>query len=337
MVTRCKRKAAIIANAGMRIGSPMSPQKGIKRNPAGYNKTKKRLLSKSQEKSASSGKTTGKYRRRKLKGWCYRKGNWNPQQRQRVVQQLLEKKLQEKQRKIDECKESMTELQSRYKRSTICWQAAVAFTFFALMLEWIQMDKPFTLLTIAEHVGKISFSSPCARVVINIFNSWRLLRSFKPLFYRRRKVYLQDYPMIRRKAYAWSRRRLFKRKLNEADLTATEMAKKMNELFVKYNVRESADKYLEWSDSTALRFMHQMKLEYGGYSKGYCDGHDRPDVLASLQEHIKFWYSHEPRMHLWIKQIELNGDNETFSWRHVDSFKLKGPGSLNRDDLPGSF
>ena len=42
--------------------------------------------------------------------------------------------------------------------------------------------------------------------------------------------------MVRRKAIAWTRRRLFKRKELERDLTAEEFAQKMNALFSKYDV-----------------------------------------------------------------------------------------------------
>ena len=42
-------------------------------------------------------------------------------------------------------------------------------------------------------------------------------------------------------------------------------------------------------------------------------------------------------MHLWIQQIDIDGDNpEERLWRHVDEFKLQGHGSLNRDTL-GEF
>ena len=60
----------------------------------------------------------------------------------------------------------------------------------------------------------------------------------------------------------------------------------MNEQFVKYDVFVNPDapdadrKHLVWkSEGTALKYMHMIKLEHGLYSKGYCDGHDRPDVL----------------------------------------------------------
>ena len=271
--------------------------------------------------------------------WTKRKGNWNPKQRAQVVQRRLQQKIEERQRLICEFKENMKELESRYQRKTTIFQASVLFTLFAVMLQWTVQDKPFTLLNIAGYVGQIVLSRPCARVVLNYYRSWRLSRSFKPLFrLRHQKIYLQDYPMVRRKAIAWTRRRLFKRKEFERDLTAEEFAQKMNALFSKYDVFASPGQHLKWSVSTALRFMHRIKLEYGAYSKGYCDGHDREDVLAYLQLYIAKWYSLEPRMHLWIKQTEFdaNGD-ETFSWRHVDEFKLKGHGSLNRDNLPGCF
>ena len=75
--------------------------------------------------------------------------------------------------------------------------------------------------------------------------------------------------------------------------------------------------------------MHKLKLEFGAYAKGYCDGHERPDVIEARTEYIKIWRSLEPRMHLWFKDQDQR-------WRHVDEFKLKGPDSLNRDTL-GEF
>ena len=86
--------------------------------------------------------------------------------------------------------------------------------------------------------------------------------------------------------------------------------------------------HLVWkSESTALRYMHKIKLEYGFYKKGYCDGHEREDVIESRAEYIKLWKSFEDRMHLWFH------DHNTQEWRHVDEFKLKGENSLNRDSL----
>ena len=82
-------------------------------------------------------------------------------------------------------------------------------------------------------------------------------------------------------------------------------------------------------ESTALRHrhMHKIKLEYGVYKKGYCDGHEREDVIENRSEYIKYWKSLEDRMHLWFH------DHNTQEWRHVDEFKLKGEHSLNRDSL----
>ena len=273
--------------------------------------------------------------------WNKKKGNWDPKARSRVTQRRLQFKLEEKQRRIAEYEEHMKEIELQTKlRRVNSWQASVVFLMLATMLQWTILDKPFTLLHVAGCVGQLIIFRPCARVVMNNYNSWRLTKSFKPLHRGRQHTsVLERYPMIKRKAVAWTRRRLIKRKSHEAELTAKLFMEKMNTLFAKYDVRDSGGiNHLVWSEPTALRCMHRIKLEYGGYSKGYCDGHDREDVLQSLALYIEQWYSLEPRMHLWIKHIVVDGDRgETTLWRHVDEFKLKGPNSLNRDNLEGSF
>ena len=342
MAKRSKRKSSLIAMDKMRTSSPLSPQKGIQRNSPGYNLYKKN--SSSQEKHSSaldqSAQKQRTYRRRKLKRWNRQKGNWDPKKRARVIQQRLEFKLEEKQLRIDEYKQRMKEIETRIKRRRVTsWQASAVFTMLAMMLQWTILGKPFTLLDVAAYVGQLIIFRPCARVVMNNYNSWRLTKSFKPLHRGRQHTSVLDrYPMIKRKAVAWTRRRLVKRKSHEAELTAKLFMEKMNILFAKYNVRDSGGiNHLEWSEPTALRCMHRIKLEYGGYSKGYCDGHDRPDVLETLGLYIEKWYGLEPRMHLWIKHVVVDGDNNGDGWRHVDEFRLKGPNSLNRDNLEGSF
>ena len=73
--------------------------------------------------------------------------------------------------------------------------------------------------------------------------------------------------------------------------------------------------------------MQKIQLESGYYKKGYCDGHEREDVIEARNKYISTWKSLEERMHLWFR------DQYTNEWRHVDEFKLKGDGSLNRDSL----
>ena len=85
--------------------------------------------------------------------------------------------------------------------------------------------------------------------------------------------------------------------------------------------------HLQWkSEDTALRHMHKIKLEFGCYKKGYCDGHEREDVIEAHKEYIKTWKSLENRMHLWFQ-------DQTQKWCHVDEFKLKGENSLDRNSL----
>ena len=113
--------------------------------------------------------------------------------------------------------------------------------------------------------------------------------------------------------------------------------KKINELFVQYNVHKTNGDSLKWSECTARRYMHRLKLEYGGYSQNYCDGHDREDVLEARAQYIHDWYELEPHMHLWIRHVDTTrDDSSSLSWRHVDEFKLKGPAALDRQSL-GEF
>jgi len=131
-----------------------------------------------------------------------------------------------------------------------------------------------------------------------------------------------------------TRRRIFKRKKDEPALTAAGFAKYMNALFIKYDVFKNPDAteheriHMTWSESTALRHMHEIKLKYGCYARGYCDGHEREDVVAARQDYIRDWYALEPRMHLWCKR--------SGSWHHVDEYKLTGEHALDRD-LLGDF
>ena len=299
---RSKRKSTLLAMEKMQQASPLSPQKGIQRNPSGYNSFKTGTNSQDQHHSDQSANKQRIYRRKKRKLWTRQKGSWDPKARSRLVQRRLHFKEQEKQRRLAEYKQQMTEIESNDRRLH-SWQASVVFTMFAIMRQWTMLDKHFTLLHLADYVGSIVISRPCTRVVMNHYNSWRLTKSFKPLYRGRSCASILDrHPMIKRKAISWTRRRLVKRKQNEEDLKAKIFMNKMNSLFAKYDVRDSGGiNYLEWSESTALRYMHKIKLEYGGYSKGYCDDHDRPDVLEALASYIQQWYSLEPRMHLWIK------------------------------------
>ena len=108
---------------------------------------------------------------------------------------------------------------------------------------------------------------------------------------------------------------------------------KMNETFQKYRVYVDPNAeepvVLKWSESTSLRHLHAIKLEYGCNRRGYCDGHEREDVVAARKEFIDKWYALEPRMHLWCKAPGR--------WVHVDDFKFKGAGALDRNDLPGEL
>ena len=350
--SRPKRKSSLEALNKMRTSNIWSPKKGVQRNPSGYNsnvsRTSKRKLTfgtSDSVKSSSASSTTPivampQYRKRRLQKWRRGKGVWNRNQHEKRQEVLRQVKLQEKNRRIVEYKENLDELESlhpRTKTHLYLWQATVLFTLFATLLQWTISDKAFTLSEIATFVGGIVLGRPNCRLVLNLFNSWRLTRSFKPL-YRGRAYHdiMDDYPMVKRKIIKWTRRRILRRKKTEEALTSLVFMKKINVLFVQYNVRKTNGDTLEWSESTACRYMHRLKLEYGGYSQNYCDGHDREDVLEFRARYIHDWYELEPRMHLWIRHMDISADSPTPAWRHVDEFKLKGPTALDRQSL-GEF
>ena len=106
-------------------------------------------------------------------------------------------------------------------------------------------------------------------------------------------------------------------------MTGLQFMRHMNSLFVRFDVYKAPGEHLTWSLSTAIRYMHRLDLEFGGYTQSYCDGYEREDVLEARSEYISTWYKLEPHMHLWIPQIDIDGDNpEERSWHHVDEFKL---------------
>ena len=353
-ISRSKRKSSLEVLNKMRSSNIWSPKKGVQRNPAGYNsnksRTRKRKLAFGMSESTKSSTTSTaapnvavtQYRKRKLQKWRRGKGVWSHKLHEKRQEVLRQVKLQEKNRRIVEYKENLEELESLYSRNKshlYLWQVTVLFTLFATLLQWTISDRLFTLSEIATFVGGIVLSRPNCRMVLNLFNSWRLTRSFKPL-YRGRAYHdiMDDCPMVKRKIIKWARRRILKRKKTEEALTSLEFMKKINALFIQYTVRKTNGDTLEWSESTACRYMHRLKLEFGGYSQNYCDGHDREDVLEARAQYIEDWYKLEPRMHLWIRQIDVETDSlsPTSLWRHVDEFKLKGPTALDRQSL-GEF
>ena len=352
--SRPKRKSADKAREKWSTPNIWSPQKGIQRNPAGYNAIKSRCRKRKLDFSTvtpntqnvgtgSSDPTTAptRYRKRKIKNWTKKKGAWNQKTYDKIQQRRAELRLQEKQRRVSGYKDTLNDLESLRARNTdnnFLWQVTVTFTLFATLLAWTQQDKAFTLCQIAAYVGHIVLNRPSHRVVLNLYNSWRLTRSFLPLFRgRTRRHIIDDYPMIKRKAVKWVRRRIIKRKKDEEAMTALQFMKQINSLFIRFNVYKAPGEHLTWSLSTATRYMHRLDLEFGGYSQSYCDGHEREDVLEARSNYIDVWYKLEPRMHLWIRQIEIDDDNQNkISWRHVDDFKLRGPAALNRDVL-GEF
>ena len=101
------------------------------------------------------------------------------------------------------------------------------------------------------------------------------------------RQYLDERPILKRKAIKWTRRRIFKRKQNEPTLATAVFLKFINELFIKYDVFINPDapaadrKHMQWkSEYTALRYMHKLKLTFGFYQKGYCDGWSRTSGRA---------------------------------------------------------
>ena len=341
MQSRPKRKSSLEALEKMCSPNVWSPQKGVQRNPTGYNahnKTKRQpskrkiIFSPAQKVRCSKRRGVSK----KMK-WRRGKGSSNVSRYKHRKQESMELQLQEKNRRIADYRENMKEIESLHRRrnNNFLWQATVVFTLFATLLAWTESGETFRLGEIAAFVGSIVLSRPNCRVVTNLYNSWRLTRSFKPL-YRGRAYHniLDDCPMVKRKIIKWARRRIIKRKKDEEVITSLQFMGKINELFRQYNVLNTSGQQLKWSQSTACRYMHRLQLEYGGYTQNYCDGHEREDVLADRDTYIQAWYQLEPRMHLWIEQVDV--ETSASSWRHVDEFKLKGPKALDRGNL-GEF
>lgn len=281
---RPKRAAAPVSFAGP---SPLRQKSGGTTNPAGKNQHGSSTASESaattdgSETAASSAASSNiRLPKRRRSFGVHEKGASRPgRHKDRKLKQFARQQ-QLKCERIADYEDQRNELERRYKRGS--WQAGIAFAVLAHLITALYADESVQLLAVCSSVGAATIMRPCARVVLNIYNSWRLNRDFVPSHRGKTRWSLfDDHPMLKRKAVKWTRRRLYKRKKDEAELTASIFMQKMNEWFVHYKVYEdpgaAEPKPLKWSESTALRHMHAIKLEYGCYARGYCDGHERAD------------------------------------------------------------
>ena len=247
-----------------------------------------------------------------VRKWRRAKGIYRPHRFIARRVRFHERNAQEVQLRIGELESQLRQLENKFKirrDGCIQWQAVVVFSVLHELLQCLHNGTSKQLLQICAGVGTRTIRRPCARVVYNVYTSWRLTRRFAPLHRGRSQLTLFDRnPILKRKAVKWTRRRLFKRKVNEPALTGTRFLEFMNALFIKYDVFENPNapapdrKHLQWkAESTAVKYMHAIKLQYGFYQKGYCDGHEREDVIAARDDYAEVWYRLEQRMHLWFK------------------------------------
>ena len=116
----------------------------------------------------------------------------------------------------------------------ISWKASVVFSVLSELIDCLKNMRDCTLMDICTTVSARHIKRPCARVVYNIYTSWRLTRRFDPMHRGRICESIFDrYPVLRRKATKWTRRRIFKRKKDEPALTALQFQKYMNSLFIR--------------------------------------------------------------------------------------------------------
>ena len=116
----------------------------------------------------------------------------------------------------------------------ISWKATVVFAVLSELIECLENVRVCTLMDIYIKVGKRQIRRPSGRVVLNMYTSWRLSRRFDPMHRGRVQLTVFDrFPILRRKGTKWTRRRIFKRKKDEPELTALQFQKYMNDLFTR--------------------------------------------------------------------------------------------------------
>ena len=144
--------------------------------------------------------------------------------------------IQNRQTRIADYQSQLDELETTLQINDveISWRASIVFAVLSELIDSLSRNIVLTLMQVCSIVGQRTIKRPCARVVYNIYTSWRLTRKFEPLHRGRTRESIFDrYPILRRKAYKWARRRMFKRKKDEAALTASEFLKYVNQQFIR--------------------------------------------------------------------------------------------------------
>lgn len=174
------------------------------------------------------------------KGWRIKKGETNRQQYEKRKQIIEVRTMQNRQTRNADYKSQLTQLESQFRiddNEDISWRASIVFSVLSELIDSLSRNIILNLMQVCSIVGQRTIKRPCARVVYNIYTSWRLTRTFEPLHRGRKRESIFDrYPLLRRKAYKWARRRMFKRKKDEVALTSSEFLKYVNAQFIRCGV-----------------------------------------------------------------------------------------------------
>ena len=142
----------------------------------------------------------------------------------------------DRQTRIADYRDQQQQLEQSFKviNDQINWKATVVYAVLSELIDALENMRVCTLMDICATVGARHIRRPCARVVSNMYTSWRLTRNFKPMHRGRvHETVFDRHPILRRKATKWTRRRIFKRKDDEPALTAEQFRKHMNSLFIR--------------------------------------------------------------------------------------------------------
>ena len=114
------------------------------------------------------------------------------------------------------------------------------------------------------------------------------------------------------------------------ELTADMFKDYLNALFKEENVRRGGAVVVV-EIATATRWLHDLGFGWGKRQKGYCDGHEKPEIVADRVRFCTKYVELMKRMHLWCE------DPDTGEVRCVDDYKLgNDDGELDRLTL-GEF
>ena len=176
-------------------------------------------------------------RKCKTKNWRRSKGVLRPDRYIKRKQIQDERARQRTLTRIADCKSELCQLEKVHKKSkdgSISWQAATVFGVIHELVQCLEANLNAKLFDICTKVGERTIHRPSGRIVYNMYTSWTLSKNFAPLHRgHSRKSIFDMYPYLKRKALKWTRRRIFKRKNDEAELTKDDFAKYMNALFIK--------------------------------------------------------------------------------------------------------